>query len=433
MLDKLFSSSEKEPNVSKNTRNLLWALTATLLAFIAWGFIGRLDVVSVAMGEVIPVGQVKQVQHLEGGIVSKILVREGERVEKDQPLIELEATKSNADLNEVKHRVTALRIDIARLQAEADGLTEPKFPDDLIASHPNQIAEAMDLMSSRLNRFNADKQAVIESVKQRQQDIKSIKGRLYNDRKSLKLLQEQVKISEDLLKDELTNRYTHLGLLRELSDIKARVAENDAGLARSQSALEEAKAQERLVQASFTEESQKQLEDAQREYAELSERLKTFTDNLNRTVLRAPVSGIVKQLYTVTEGGVVRPGGAVVDLVPAKDRLIVEAKLLPQDVGHVELDDTAVVKLTSSDASLFGQLEGRVIHISPDTYLEEDGQPYYKVRVQVEQDHFANGSERYQLLPGVQVMVDIITGSRSVMAYLFAPYMHGMSEAMRER
>ena len=149
--------------------------------------------------------------------------------------------------------------------------------------------------------------------------------------------------------------------------------------------------------------------------------------------MRSPVDGTIKTLYVVTVGGVIRPGDTIVDIVPAGDRLIIEAKLPTQDIGYVALGQAAIIKLASSDAMRFGGLKGNVVNISPDTLLTPEGMPYYKVRIETESDHFQRGQLRYNLFPGMQVVASIQTGKRTVLQYILDPLRGAMSDALQER
>ena len=166
----------------------------------------------------------------------------------------------------------------------------------------------------------------------------------------------------------------------------------------------------------------------------MSERLKKFEDSLERTVLRAPVPGVVKSIHVSTIGGVVKPGDTVVDIVPGEDKLIVEAQLPTQDIGYVQVGQEAILKLNAPSLQRFGHVMGTVVHISPDKLIrEEDGQPYYKVRIEPERTYFLREEQRYDVFPGTQIMASIRTGTRSLIEYLLDPFLGDFQEAMRER
>ncbi|MCS5565832.1 MAG: HlyD family efflux transporter periplasmic adaptor subunit [Methylococcales bacterium] len=306
-------------------------LVGLVVAAWVWMSIAELDVVSVAEGEVIPSSNVKYIQHLEGGIVRAILVKEGEQVEKGQHLFELEATATRADFEEKK------------------------------------------------------------------QEILMIKARIASLRPAVDMIAEQVKISNGLMEEELTNRYNHLTLLREEKGLKGQLKEDLAALKGAEAAISK------------------------------------LQDSLDRTTLSSPVKGIIKKLNVYTIGGVVKAGDVLAEVVPGDDVLLVEARLLPQDVGYIETGQVAQVRLQSSDSMRLGKIMGEVIFISPDTLVPKEGDPYYRVRVQTDRSYFENDGERYHLLPGMQLTTSIITGKRTVLDYLISPFIESVDTSLRER
>lgn len=433
------SLASKEENAEDHARHKqitqrFFALCAGIFVFfLLWGSIGTLDIASMATGEVIPSSKVKSIQHLEGGIVRKILVREGQVVTKGQPLVQLEQTVSAADVAELKVRITKLEIEIARLEAESQSAAEPVFSDEMIKTSPNIIAQSMDLFHARRqdleNRIAAQREAIVR----REHDIGEIAARLNNLREALRLHDEKVQISEELLKEEVTTRYSHLDLLSQANELRGSIAETRSALAAAQAALKEEQANLNQVTTAHLNDIQSQLEDSRGEYRELRERLIKFTDSLERTVLRSSVDGIIKTLYIVTEGGVIKPGEPIVDIVPEGDRLVVEAQLPPHDIGYVQAGQEAAIKLASADAARFQAINGEVVSISPDTLLTPDGMPYYKVRIETERSYFERGTVRYLLYPGMQVVANIKIGTRSVFEYIFSPVISGLDDALQER
>ena len=395
--------------------HLSYALCAVVtMAFIIWSAVSSLDIVSMATGEVIPSTQLKTVQHLEGGIVSKILVREGERVDKNQEMVVLAPTSSSADVKELEIRLAGLRIDIARLKGHFTDLAGPEFDAELKEKFPRQVEQALKRFEISLRRNEGELAKQQKTVNQRKHAIAEIQVRIRNNRTGLKLIREQVAISNQLLKESLTNRYKHLDLLKEEARLRGGVEQDSAALIGAQSALEEAEAGLTAIGNIFEDENRKELDEARQTYAELSQRMEKFKDSLERTILRAPVGGIVKTIYVATIGGVVKPGEPVVDLVPEGDKLIVEAKLATQDIGYVESGQHVVVKLASADAARFGGLDGKVVSVSPDTLLTPEGSPFYKVRIQTDKSFFQRGKSRYNLFPGMQVVANIQWGQRTV-------------------
>ncbi len=430
VLDREFTASE---DTGTSPHAVLGLCSLLVIAFFTWAMVSELDIVSMTTGEVAPSSQVKTVQHLEGGIVLEILVRDGDTVSAGQPLIILEPTASGADVGELQVRLTALKADIARFDALARGEDTVVFPDDLVAQHADIVAQSAQRFTAQFRRHQSDMTRQKETIQQRTLEIREIDSRIRNGKKSLKLVQEQVSISEELMAEDLTNRFVHLNLLKEAEQLRGSVDNDTQALASAKAALQEARAQLEAIDSAFQDENAGSLDEARRSYDELFQRIRKFEDSLDRTTVRSPVDGVVKVLYVATVGGVLRPGDAVADIVPAGDRLVVDAQLPTSDIGYIRAGQDAVINLASADAQRFGNLYGKVVQVSPDTLETPEGEPYYKVRIETEQAYFEQRGLRYDLYPGMQVMASIQTGKRTVMQYLLDPLRGNASNAMQER
>lgn len=438
-------TNKQIPSIDASTRAFFYLCVIACLGFGIWASVSPLDIVSNAIGEVVPSSRVKRIQHLEGGIVSAIHVREGDVVEIGQPLIELEATASDSTVEEINIRIASLKTEIVRLETESswfrqdgDGVLDPfaidiTFPEDLQRDAPGMVNQARDLYQVRRERFVNDVNAKREFVKQREQDIREISARIRNQEKSLEYVREQIAISEELLKDKLTTRYKHLGFLKEESNLVSRIEEDNAALVRARSLMSAAQKELGDVSNTFREDVQDSLRKARQEILEYSQRLRKTSDSLHRTVIRSPARGTVKTVYVRGEGEVVRPGMTVLDIVPAGDKLIIEAHLALGDIGYVQAGQPATVKLATGDARMFGALDGVVRNISPDAITTPEGETYYRVLVETESDHFQRNGRRYQLYPGMRLLVGIKTGERTVLEYLIYPYFDKLYYGLRER
>ena len=404
-----------------------------VVAFILWATLSTLDVVSMVTGEVAPSTQVKSIQHLEGGIVREILVKEGDAIKQDQPLIALEPTVSGADVGELKVRLAALTGDLARLEALGRGVDAPYFEPEFVRNNPELIQQSLKRFLSQKSRHENEIKRQEEIISQKQHEIREITSRIASSRQGLKLVREQITISDALLVDQLTNRFQHLDLLKEAQRLQGAIETDSAALEKTQSAIKESEAELAKIKNIFSEEIQKSRDEARLSHDELSQRLRKFEDNLKRTIVRSPVDGIVKTLKVSTVGGVLRPGELLADIVPAEDHLVIEAKLPTSDIGHVAVGQLAVVRLATADAMRYGNLNGNVIHVSADALVTPDGRPFYKVRIATERDHFKQGKFRYNLVPGMQVVASIQIGTRTVLEYLIDPVRYALGNAAQER
>jgi len=403
-----------------------------VLTFFVWTTVGTLDVVSTTTGEVIPSSRVKSVQHLEGGIIREILVKEGERVKKGQALIKLQPTTSTAQVDELQVRLSSLKVKIARYEAEIAGKEALELTATL---HSNLmlIERAKDLFSIRQQRLASQINEQMQLITQREQEVIGVKGRIGNNQKFLKHVDEQLAISTKLLKMSLTNRMRHLDLEKEGTRLQGEIIADKTIIIQTRAAVEQARARLSMIKNGFKEEARMELDAAQESFLELTERMKKFDDSLSRTVLRAPVDGVVKTLHVATLAGVIKAGQTVVDIVPLGDKLIIEAKLNTGDIGFIQPGQDVMVRLASMDAARFGAINGTVEHISPDTLVTEQGAPYYKVTITPGQNFFEKGTLRYDLVPGLQLQCDILIGERTVLEYMLSPYLQSMDMALRER
>ncbi|WP_167940492.1 HlyD family type I secretion periplasmic adaptor subunit [Desulfobaculum xiamenense] len=414
-------------------RMFLWLCAAGCAAFLVWAALFRLDIVSMAQGEVIPSTKLKSVQHLEGGIVREILVREGDAVTPGQSLVILEETSTGASVEELAVRTTSLTAEVARLDAQARMLNAPEFPEGFAKEHPDLAEQAQRLFAASRSLLESELAEQRENVVQREQDIKEIHARNRNNAESLRLVREQIALSDELLRDNLTTRYKHLAFLREQSQLVSKIEQDRAALPRAESALAEAREKLARIERSYREDAAQELRKARQELEEFTQRLLRYKDSLRRTVIRSPVEGVVKTLHIVTIGGVVKPGMTIVDIVPSSDRLVVEAHLPISDIGYVQEGQSAIVRLASQDAARFGKLPGRVVQVSPDTFTTPEGQTFYSVRIETDGDSFRHGEFEYKLIPGMLVLAYIHTGQRTVLEYLTDPFLGSMGQAMQER
>jgi adhesin transport system membrane fusion protein len=419
--------------VSLGTDALVGVSVTTCLAFFFWAYTFTIDIVSIANGEVIPSSQVKTVQHLEGGIVLEISVQEGEVVKDGQQLIVLERIKSGSDVGELKVRLLSLQAEIIRLETEIVGKLKIEFPEHILNEHPVIVQQTKERFSASRNAYDSRRNTQRETVVQREQEINEINSGIENQSKTIKLLDEQVAISIDLLAKNLTNRYRHIDLLKEQSELRGQLAGDRVSVKRARAAFEEANLKLEGIKTSYRDEISQQLSVARTSFDELSQRQFKFEDSRARTVLRAPVNGVIKTLHINTVGGVLSPGEVVADIVPVGDKLIIEAELPTQDIGYVSVGQPAVIKLASADAVRYGKIDGIVISVSPDTLVTQEGSPFYKVRIETKNDHFRRGDFQYQLFPGMQVIASIQTGERTVLEYLSDPFLSSIGDALGER
>ena len=302
-----------------------------------------------------------------------------------------------------------------------------------IAAYEQQLEAAEALMETRRKRLGAELEAQSQAVIQREQEIREVKARIETNRALRGHLQEQVRISKQLLDRDITNRMTHLNLVKDLTSLEGALREDQALLVRTEAALEEARNREAEVAERFAEEARRELGERRREFEELSQRLRKFADAKERSEIRSPVDGIVKSLAVKTVGGVVQPGDVMAEIVPVDDSLMVDARLPVEDIGFVHAGQPVQLSLTASDSQQFGTIAGEVVGVAPDALLTEQGAPYYLVRIRPEAESFGAGRIAYRLYPGMRLVCNILIGERTVAGYILDPLLRTTTTAMRER
>jgi adhesin transport system membrane fusion protein len=260
-----------------------------------------------------------------------------------------------------------------------------------------------------------------------------INERASKNKSILKIINEKMLISEELLKEDLTNRLEHLDLVNRRVEIEGKIKEGFWAFQRIGSEKKEAIIREKDIRENYISELRSDIDEKESLFRELFQRRNKIKDRLNRSTIRSPVDGKVKVLYHTTTGGIIKPGETILDLVPNDDRLLVEAKLAVEEVVYISLGQKAIVQLAARGNAGSAKILGKVIYISADSITKSGDAPFYLINIKLEKDYFEENGNVYKLLPGIQVFCSILTGSRSIMGYIFDPFFNILDVALRER
>ena len=399
---------------------------------VVWASLTRLDEVSVADGEVVPQGQTKVIQHLEGGIVRELAVRDGATVKAGDTLLKLALGTGLVNRGELQIRRDGRALRRARLAAEAGG-GALVFPDGAAGRQPQITESERAAYEGRKKGLATAGSVLAEQLSQRQSEIRELRENDAALVSELRINREKLRISSDLLKDGLTSRLDHLDAQRDVGRIEGERRAVSAKIAAANAAFAEAKARQRELIENFASEIRAELGTIEVDLRRADELMTEATEQKGRTEIRSPIDGTVKNLRYNTIGGVVRPGEPIMEIVPARDRLVIEARLDPADRGYVRPGQNAIVKLSTYDFVRYGGLEGRVVRIAPDTDTTSTGRPFFRVVVQTDKTWLGQEEGLLPISPGMEATVDIKTGRRTVIDYLLRPVLKLRSEAFRER
>jgi len=413
-------------------RLFAWPVMFLLVMAMGWSYFVELDEVAVASGEVVPQGSVRTVQHLEGGIVQELYVADGDFVRRGDSLLLLDLASGGTNLEELLVRLDSELLVRARLTAEAEG-TDVAFPQDVAARRPALVGAQRQAFDARKREMVSRLNVMREQITQKELETDELKARTTAVRRNLTLAQERLKISQSLLDEGLTAKIEHLELEAEVESLDGELKGLGPSLPKAIAAVEEAAQRLEEGEDRFRREAQDELGTVQQNIARINELLIQAREQGSRAEIKSPIDGVVKNLKYNTIGGVVRPGEPILEIVPTSEQLVVEAKLNPTERGFIRAGMSAVVKVSTYDFARYGGLNGEVIRVAPDTSLNEDGSPYFKVIVQTDRNFLGRDEADLPITPGMQATVDIHTGQKSVLNYLIRPVLKLKHEAFRER
>lgn len=418
--------------VTPRANLLLLVLLALFISFITWTKLAVLDEVTRGQGSVIPSSQVQIIQNLEGGIVEEILVRNGDVVEKDAVLIKIDDTGFSSSYEEKRNRYLSLQAKIARIEAEV-GDAALSFPTEVMAEHMEAVQNETQIYNSRKDGLFASLSILKRKVELESQNIKEQEALLESLKEKLALLDEEIKLTKPLAEKNIVPPIDMLRLNRERNDTKSEIDRATFAINKAENARREAndRIEERVT--SFRTETLDELTVVRNEYNSLQSTMRSAKDRVVRTQVRSPVKGTIKQILVNTIGGVVQPGMNLVEIVPFEDSLLIEAKIKPQDIAFLRPDQTAMVKISAYDFSIYGGLKGKLEHISADAITDDNGDSFYQIKVRTEKSYLGRDDSPLPIMPGMVASVDILTGQKSVWDYLMKPILKAKQNALRER
>ena len=410
-------------------RILLRTIGVAVAIAVMWAAVSQVDEVTRGEGKVIPSRQLQVLQSLDGGVVSEILVREGDVVQTDAILLRIDQTRFVSSVRESRVQYTALVAKAARLRALTEG-SEFVVPDEVSKEDPKTVEEERRLFESRRTELETTTSIAKQQLSQRQQELVELRAKYEQAAKAYELSAKELAVTKPLIASGAVSEVEILRLERDVGRFRGERDMASAQIARVQSAINEASRKVEDVSLAFRNESGKELAETMAKLNSLAEGSVGLSDKVTRAVLRSPVKGTVKRLLVNTVGGVVQPGKDVVEIVPLEDNLLLEARVLPRDIAFLRPGQKAMVKFTAYDFSIYGGLEGKVEHIGADSVIDEKGNAFYTVRVRTNQPSLGSN---LPIIPGMVAEVDIITGEQSVLTYLLKPVLRAKARAFSER
>jgi len=357
--------------------------------------------------------------------------KRGGVVEKGQSLIHLNPASAAAEFAQQTARLASLQLQSERLRA----IGEQREPDYtfLGSEFSNLLADQVSIYRSSLEASENRRGVVHDQIKQREAELSIFREQEETLLRKLEFLEEELVMRESLYKQGLTSRLVYLDVQKEVNDAVGDLAKLTSERRKSAEGLEEALSRLTELESDTRETALGEMGDLAAEIASLKEAISRSRDRVNRLDIRAPVRGIVKGLVANTIGGVVPPGGLLMEIVPLDEELVIETRITTRDVGHVKVGHPVSVKVSTYDFARYGGIDGTLDDISAATFLDENGEPYYKGRVRLAQNYVGGDPDKNIVMPGMTVQADINTGQKTLLEYLLKPIVSSVNESFRER
>ena len=411
--------------------NMISIMLAVVLVSLIWMSWAEIDVVVRGTGKVIPARQVQIIQSLEGGIISKILVKEGDLVESNQPLIKISDVAFTGSFEENRLLYFELQAKSMRLKAEAhvtEFLVELEDHDELkpllkserslFESNRLQLGETISIYKEQVNQ----QQSALEEAQSKQRQLS----------KSLELLRQELKIKEPLVRRRIISEVEYLQLQQRVAEAEGDMEGVRLSIPRIRSTVKEGRRKLEQVRLDFSNTAKRELNEVMAEISRLVEAQTALQDRVSRTTLRSPVKGTVQRLYVNTVGGVVSPGSEILEIVPRDEALLVEIRIKPADIAYINVGQQARLKFTAYDFAIHGSVKGTVSFVSADTITDEEGVSYYLSRVKPDKSYLGHELRPMLIKVGMASEADIITDKKSILEYLLKPINRGLENALGE-
>jgi len=425
--DAAWTIGEQSP---RGARIAIWTATAAFLGLLVWAALSQLDEVTKGEGKVIPSRQIQVIQSLDGGIVSEILVQEGQRVNAGQLLLKIDPTRFVSNLKENRAEYLALLAKAERLEALAE--SKPfAAPSEVMTEAPEIAEQEKTLFESARAELAASVGIAQQQLTQRSQELKETRAKRNAAQQSFELTQQELDKTRPLIRTGAVSDVELLRLEREVSRLRGERDMAAAQIPRIEAAINEAQRKIQEVELSIRNKARSELSEVNARLGRLTEGSVALADRVKQAEIRSPVNGTVKRLQVNTVGGVVQPARDIIEIVPGDDALLLEARVLPRDIAFLRPGQKALVKFTAYDFSVYGGLEGILEHISADSITDDKGNAFYLVKVRTA--HSTIGDAKLPIIPGMVAEVDILTGKKSILAYLMKPVLRAHANALRER
>ena len=413
---------------------LLFSIVLLVITFIAWASVFKIEEIIRGSGFVVPSSELQLIQSLEGGILAELFVQEGDRVEKGQVLARIRNVAFASEERGIEAQFYALKVKIARLQAEGKGhafalgdelLPPEKYKDiaqselDLYATRQEELTNALGILEQRVKQGEAGIREVV------------VQNKRWTKNKSL--LGRELSITRRLAAQNAVPKLDVMRLERQMNDVSGDIEASREKLIALEAELEAAKTEAKDQKTRFRSQALKELNEVQTRKASMQESLNNAGDRVDRTLMRSPVIGIVKSVNVKTIGGIVQPAMSLIEIVPVEGDLLIKATVKPEDIAFLRKGMPVKVKISAYDPQRYGALDGQIVRIGADSVQDKEGNVSFEIDVRTDQAFLGDAANPLPIMPGMVAETEVITGKRSIMTYLLKPVLRARDRALTEK
>lgn len=415
-------------------RTTLFFISSIIIGLIIWSALTEVEEIAITQGEVIPSKYVQTIQHLEGGIISQINVIEGDLVDKGQTIFTLDGTASKRDLSAMQVKRRSLEYNAIRLKAFIAG-QEPDFTKLAVKSVNDEelAAEQLKIFNSMKTARKEEKDIIMQQIAQKKSAFAGLEKKKATLKDQMELDQQEVDMQNKLYQQGHISKLKLIEVQKRFNLTKAEYQETENEAEEEKNLVAEYEDRLESLEANAIDNAYQQLNIVETDLSQINETVQKLEEQVDRLEIRSPLHGFVKVLNIKTIGGVIESGQILAEIVPLEGKLIAEIQIQPKDIGHVKTGQKVNVKVSSYDFSRYGTIEGTLEYISATTFVNDDNSRYYMGRVSVSQNYVGNDSKKNIILPGMTVQADIVTGAKSILAYLLKPIHNSVTTAFTER
>lgn len=429
-MEELEAATRLKP--SESSHFMLIAVTALIAAFVIWSSLSEIEEITHGGGQVVPTQEIQVVQSLEGGILSELLVHEGDMVKKSQILLKVSDVAFASEERGTEARSLALKAKKARLEAEAKGV-EFVVPQEIVEKFPDIARNEEALHHSRQQELSNAKSILDNKINSAQAGLAEVRAKINRLAESRKLLNQELVITKKMVEKKAVPKLEEIRLNRELSNISGQIREASEKKNGLEAELRGARRERQDREDKFKSQVLGELNDVESQVSQIDESLTAIGDRVSRTEVRSPVDGIVNKIMLKTIGGVIEPAMKLVEVVPLDDELKIVAKVTPQEIAFIHPGQDVNIKISAYDPQRYGSLKGKLVRIGANSGADRKGNVFFEIEVRANQNYLGTKENPLPITPGMVAQTEIITGKRSILSYLMKPVLRARDKAFTER